>query len=73
MSPFLTEPPQTLYVFDYEGKKMTLSDRAVSRMESGASGDRKSKRTSIAYSAGGIWPCIVGTALLVDRLDGRSR
>ena len=25
--PFLTEPPQTLYVFDYEGKKLTLSDR----------------------------------------------
>src|SRR6266513_2124330 len=25
--PFLTEPPQTLYVFDYDGKKMTLSDR----------------------------------------------
>ena len=24
---FLTEPPQTLYVFDYEGKKLTLSDR----------------------------------------------
>src|SRR5882762_11393009 len=25
--PFLTEPPQTLYVFDHDGKKMTLSDR----------------------------------------------
>src|SRR3989442_10118680 len=25
--PFLTEPAQTLYVFDYEGKKLTLSDR----------------------------------------------
>src|SRR6185436_9777073 len=25
--PFLTEPPQTLYVFDFEGKKETLSDR----------------------------------------------
>ena len=24
---FLTEPPQTLYVFDYQGKKMELSDR----------------------------------------------
>src|SRR5437016_10824961 len=25
--PFLTEPPQTLYVFDHDEKKMTLSDR----------------------------------------------
>src|SRR4051812_49128881 len=25
--PFLTEPPQTLYVFDFQGKTMTLSDR----------------------------------------------
>ncbi|MEY2541300.1 MAG: phosphate transport system permease protein, partial [Verrucomicrobiota bacterium] len=24
---FLTEPPQTLYVFEYHGKKMALSDR----------------------------------------------
>ena len=24
---FLSEPPQTLYVFDYQGKKMELSDR----------------------------------------------
>ncbi len=26
---------------------------------------KMSQVTSIAYSAGGIWPCIVGTALLV--------
>src|SRR5437763_14563561 len=25
---FLTEPPQTLYVFDYQGTKMELSDHA---------------------------------------------
>ena len=25
--PFLTEPPQTLYVFDFEGTKMALGDR----------------------------------------------
>src|SRR3954471_3227623 len=25
--PFLTEPPQTLYLFAFEGKKMGLSDR----------------------------------------------
>jgi len=60
---FLSQPPQTLYVFDYNGKKMELSDREFRE------GKEKHKEnveaTSIAYSAGGIWPCIVGTALLV--------
>jgi phosphate transport system permease protein len=62
--PFLTEPPQTLYVFDYEGKKMTLSDRQFRDWKT-AHNDTEVEATSIAYSAGGIWPCIVGTALLV--------
>ena len=34
---FLTQPPQTLYVFDYEGKKWTLSDRQFRELESCAS------------------------------------
>jgi phosphate transport system permease protein len=59
---FLTQPPQTLYVFDYQGKKMTLSDREF-RAWKVEHGDIEAM--SIAYSAGGIWPCIVGTALLV--------
>ena len=62
--PFLTEPPQTLYVFDYEGKKMTLSDRQFRDWKAAHNGTEV-EATSIAYSAGGIWPCIVGTALLV--------
>ena len=62
--PFLTEPPQTLYVFDYEGKKMTLSDRQFRAWKAAHNGTEV-EATSIAYSAGGIWPCIVGTALLV--------
>ena len=62
--PFLTEPPQTLYVFDYEGKKQTLSDRQFRTWKSEHPGVEV-EATSIAYSAGGIWPCIVGTALLV--------
>ena len=61
---FLTEPPQTLYVFDYEGKKLTLSDRQFREWKA-AHGGKEVETTSIAYSAGGIWPCIVGTALLV--------
>jgi phosphate transport system permease protein len=60
---FLTEPPQTLYVFDYQGKKMELSDREFRTWK--ATHKEDVDATSVAYSAGGIWPCIVGTALLV--------
>jgi phosphate transport system permease protein len=62
--PFLTEPPQTLYVFEHEGKKMTLSDRQFRQWKVEHPGVEV-EANSIAYSAGGIWPCIVGTALLV--------
>jgi phosphate transport system permease protein len=60
---FLTEPPQTLYVFDYQGKKMELSDREFRDWKTTHKED--GEVTSVSYSAGGIWPCIVGTALLV--------
>src|SRR6202165_535313 len=52
--PFLTEPPQTLYVFEFEGKKMTLGDREFRqwKVEHPAV---EVEATSIAYSAGGIW------------------
>ena len=62
--PFLTEPPQTLYVFDYEGNKLTLSDREFRQWKS-THPDVEVNPMSVAYSAGGLWPCIVGTALLV--------
>jgi phosphate transport system permease protein len=60
---FLTEPPQTLYVFDYQGTKMELSDRQFREWKTTHKEDVDV--TSVSYSAGGIWPCIVGTALLV--------
>jgi len=60
---FLTEPPQTLYVFEYQGKKMALSDREFREWKT--THGEEVEAASIAYSAGGIWPCIVGTALLV--------
>jgi phosphate transport system permease protein len=60
---FLTEPPQTLYVFDYQGKKMELSDREFRAWKT--THKEEGPVESVAYSAGGIWPCIVGTALLV--------
>ena len=62
--PFFTQAPQTLYVFDSEGKKYTLSDREF-RAWKAQHADAQIEPTSVAYSAGGVWPCIVGTALLV--------
>lgn len=61
---FLTEPPQTLYVFDYEGAKMTLSDRQFREWQA-AHPTVEVEPATVAYSAGGIWPAIVGTTLLV--------
>ncbi len=61
---FLTDSPETLYVFDFEGKKMTLGDREFRAWQAQHPGANV-EPTTVAYSAGGIWPCIVGTALLV--------
>jgi phosphate transport system permease protein len=60
---FFSQSPQTLYVFNYGGKKMELSDREFREWQT--THPENVEATSIAYSAGGIWPCIVGTALLV--------
>ena len=62
--PFLTQSPETLYVFDFEGKKMSLGDREFRQWEAEHPAAHI-EPTTVAYSAGGIWPCIVGTALLV--------
>ena len=61
---FLTQKPETLFVFDFEGKKMALGDTEF-RAWQARHPNTKVEATSVAYSAGGIWPCIVGTALLV--------
>jgi len=70
---FLTEAPETLYVIEHEGKKLELGDRAYRayREEKIAAATAAGlpapvfKSESYVYSAGGIWPCIVGTVLLV--------
>ncbi|MCF3651868.1 phosphate ABC transporter permease PstA [Synoicihabitans lomoniglobus] len=70
---FLTEAPQTLYVFDYEGEKMELSDseyrefRTDLEAQAAATGEAAPdlKPKTYVYSAGGIFPNIVGTILLV--------
>ncbi len=61
--PFFTQRPQTLFVFDFEGKKYTLSDSEFRVWKT--THPQEVDATSVAYSAGGVWPCIVGTALLV--------
>src|SRR6188472_3893616 len=61
---FLSESPQTLYVFEQDGKKLSLGDRDFREWKA-AHGEPAVEPSSVAYSAGGIWPCIVGTALLV--------
>ncbi|MGY8696891.1 MAG: phosphate ABC transporter, permease protein PstA, partial [Verrucomicrobiia bacterium] len=60
---FLTGSPQTLHVFEFEGAsyEMSDSDFRVFKEEAGVS----IVSDTYAYSGGGIWPCIVGTLLLV--------
>ncbi|MEY2546407.1 MAG: phosphate transport system permease protein [Verrucomicrobiota bacterium] len=60
---FLSESPQTLYVFEYHGQKMELSDSEFRAWKTTHNEDVD--LTTISYSAGGIWPCIAGTAILV--------
>jgi len=61
--PFLTESPETLHVFQFEGKQMQLGDREFRKfiVTHPAVSDDK----TVAHSAGGIFPCIVGTVVLV--------
>jgi phosphate transport system permease protein len=61
---FLTEAPETLYVFDHDGKHYEMGNREFRAFkEKNALGDIPTE--TYAYSAGGIWPCIVGTVKLV--------
>jgi len=71
---FFTKSPETLYVFEYQGKKYELGNteyRAFLAQETAAAkaGGRPAPHfenvQSIVYSAGGILPCILGTILLV--------
>jgi len=62
--PFLTQAPETLYVFQYEGKKMELGDRAFREFKQ-TRGIDDLPAESYVYCSGGIFPCIVGTVLLV--------
>jgi phosphate transport system permease protein len=62
---FLTEAPESLYVFEYKGTKMEMGDRAFRAFKAEHPDAKDVKTESYVYSAGGIFPCIVGTVLLV--------
>lgn len=61
---FLLEAPESLYVFDFEGKHYELGDRAFRAFRE-ERGNPTIPAESYVYSAGGIFPAIVGTLLLV--------
>ena len=64
--PFLTESPETLNVFELDGKKVTMGDRAFRAYKAAHETALKGVRVeTYVYSAGGIFPNIVGTVLLV--------
>jgi phosphate transport system permease protein len=61
---FLFDAPESLYVFDYEGRHYEMGDREFRAFKAERhTGDIAAQ--SIVYSAGGIFPCIIGTLLLV--------
>ncbi len=62
---FLTQKPETLHVFERDdGSKFQVSETAMrDRMAAGET--MPTKEETYVYSAGGIFPCIVGTVLLV--------
>ncbi len=61
---FFTEAPESLHIFEYRGAKRAMGDKEFRAFRE--SHDIGSARVeSIVYSAGGIFPNIVGTVLLV--------
>jgi len=65
-TPFLTRAPETLNVFEFEGRKLKLGDAAFRLFRAENEAAMKGVRVeTFVYSAGGIFPNIVGTVLLV--------
>lgn len=62
---FLTEAPESLHVITVDGHEQRLGDREYRAAVAARPELAKVKRESYVYSAGGIFPCIVGTVLLV--------
>jgi len=62
---FLSEAPESLYIFEFQGKKYEMGDREFRAFKEKNPAAAKVPTESYVYSAGGIWPAIVGTVLLV--------
>ncbi len=62
---FFTQAPESLYVFEWNGVKQEMGDREFRAFKEANPTAAKVKAESYVYSAGGIFPCIVGTVLLV--------
>lgn len=62
---FFTAAPESLYVFEFEGKKYEQGDKEHRVFVAEHPAAAKVPTESYVYSAGGIFPCIVGTVLLV--------
>lgn len=62
---FFTEAPESLHVFEFEGRKMQLGDRDFRAFRETHDLTGGVREESYVYSAGGIFPNIVGTVLLV--------
>ena len=62
---FLTQSPETLHVFDFEGRHYEQGDAEHRAFVAAHPAAAAVKSEDYAYSAGGIFPCIVGTVLLV--------
>ena len=62
---FFTAAPESLHVFEYQGKPMELGDHEFRLFQQKHPEIAQQKTSSYVYSGGGIFPCIVGTVLLV--------
>jgi phosphate transport system permease protein len=62
---FLTESPESLYIFEWEGQTREMGDREFRAFKEQNPAAAEVRAESYVYSAGGIFPCIVGTVLLV--------
>lgn len=62
---FLTEAPESLHVFEWQGRTRQMGDREFRAFLRENPAAVEVKTESYVYAAGGIFPCIVGTLLLV--------
>lgn len=62
---FFTDSPESLHVFEWQGRTLEMGDREFRAFKETHPAAADVQTESYVYSAGGIWPCIVGTVLLV--------